>query len=106
LTLARQYGSRLPEVEWDSVLGEWEGIGPLTVAMHSGLAVGEWHIHAWDLAKAAGGDHRPADPGTVEVCRRVLRGEPSEPEMDPWLVTLIGSGRLPARPDQREGAAG
>ena len=64
LVLARDYGHRLAGADWRRTLGEWDGIGPLTLAEHTGLAIGEWHIHAWDLARSAGQDHRPADPDT------------------------------------------
>jgi len=75
------------------VLGEWDGLGELTVGEHTAVAVGEWHIHAWDLARSAGVDHRPADPITVAAGRAVLP-EPL-PAGDPWLATLTWSGRSP-----------
>ena len=28
----------------------------------AGAACAEWHLHAWDLARAQGKDYRPADP--------------------------------------------
>lgn len=98
LQLARRYGERVAEAPWDSVIGEWEDIGPLTVAQHAGLAVGEWHIHAWDLAQSAGGDHRPADPAAVAAGRSILKNS-MPPDADPWRATLIGAGRRPIAPN-------
>lgn len=97
LPLARRYAERAAEAEWDSVIGDWDGLGPLTVAQHTGLAVGEWHIHAWDLAQAAGADHRPSDPAIVAAGRSILLAAPVQQEADPWLAALIGAGRRPLR---------
>ncbi len=33
-----------------------------TVGDHAGAACVEWHLHAWDMARAVGGDYRPRDP--------------------------------------------
>jgi hypothetical protein len=90
---ARDYGARLAAVDWDIVLGVWDGVGPMTVAQHTGLAVGEWELHAWDLARAAGGDHRPADPEVAAVSRAVLPGPP--PTGEPWTGLLRSAGRDP-----------
>lgn len=96
LSLARDYGHRLEAADWQQVLGQWNGLGPLTLAEHTGLAVIEWHLHAWDLARSAGHDHRPADPATVAAGRAVLP-EPL-PAGDPWLATLTWAGRVPTTP--------
>lgn len=37
----------------------WDGVGALNVGQHTGLAVGEWHIHAWDLLEVAVYGHDP-----------------------------------------------
>ena len=37
----------------------------MTVGLHAGVAAAEWHLHAWDLATAAGKSHRPSDPHTL-----------------------------------------
>jgi len=97
LRLARHYGHRLAEADWHLTLGDWDGLGTMSVARHTGLAIGEWHIHAWDLARSAGRDHRPDDAVTVAAARSVL--PESSPEGDPWLTTLIGSGRSPNDPN-------
>ncbi len=93
LHVAGHYGQRLDEADWDMVLGEWDGVGPLTVLQHTGLVIGEWHIHAWDLARSAGCDHRPADPPTVAAGRARLSGAIQDNE-DLWVATLISSGRV------------
>ncbi|MGE5133549.1 MAG: maleylpyruvate isomerase N-terminal domain-containing protein [Gemmatimonadota bacterium] len=37
----------------------------VTVGGMVGAACAEWHLHAWDLARAIGKDYRPADPGIL-----------------------------------------
>jgi len=91
---ATVYGDRLRDHDWETSIGAWVGIGRLTIAEHILLAVGEWHIHAWDLARAAGGDHQPADAEVVLAGRRLLPG--SLPEGEPWAAALQGPGRLPS----------
>jgi len=90
---ATAYGDRLRDNDWDTSVGAWAGIGRLTIAEHILLAVGEWHIHAWDLARAAGGDHQPADAEVVLAGLRILPG--SLPNGEPWAVALQGAGRFP-----------
>jgi uncharacterized protein (TIGR03083 family) len=90
-TSARSYGDRLASVDWLMVLGYWADLGPLTVAKHTGLAVGEWHIHAWDLWQSIGRDHRPADPEVGAAARAALPA--AFPAGDPWDATLAWSGR-------------
>jgi len=94
---ARSYGDRLAQVDWLMVLGYWVDLGPLTVAEHTGLAVGEWHIHAWDLWQSIGRDHRPTDPEVGAAARAAL--PPAFPEGEPWDATLGWSGRH-SRPGQ------
>lgn len=68
----------------------------ITVAGMAGLACVEWHVHAWDLARAQGQDYRPADPMAVQV--GWLTGIPQLPVSgrgDPWLSVLRASGRFP-----------
>jgi len=91
---ARRYRARLAESDWDAVLGEWDGVGERTIAGHTGLAVVEWHVHAWDLARSAGRDHRPADPATVAAGYR-LPDEPVGCEGDPWTNILLAACRKP-----------
>jgi hypothetical protein len=91
--LANDYATRLRKVDWDVTLGTWVGLGDLTIEEHTGVILGEWHVHAWDLARSAGVDHRPSDSVTVAngqgaVLRAVGPG-------DPWVEVLRGYGRDP-----------
>ena len=43
---ALRYGKRIAAADWDGPLGEWDTVGPLTLGQHTGLAIGEWHVHA------------------------------------------------------------
>jgi Mycothiol maleylpyruvate isomerase N-terminal domain len=60
---ARAYARRLPSV-WDLPHHQYRGT-IVTVAAMAGAATAEWHLHAWDLARSLGADHRPADPEAV-----------------------------------------
>ncbi len=91
---ATAYGDRLRDHDWETSIGTWVGIGRLTIAEHIRLAVGEWHIHAWDLARAAGGHHQPSDPEVVVAGLRIL--PESLPEGEPWAVALQAAGRFPS----------
>lgn len=91
---ATAHAARLEEANWGATLGLWAGLGPLLVAEHTAVAVAEWHVHAWDLARAAGLDHHPSDPAAVgrgqgAVGRSVGPG-------DPWTALLLAYGRDPA----------
>ena len=69
----------------------------ITVAGMAGAACVEWHVHAWDLARALGQDYRPADPEAVVAAW--LAGLPHLPMVrddDPWAAVLLASGRRPA----------
>lgn len=83
----------LAEVDWDMQIGSWEALGPLTVEQHTGLAALEWHVHAWDLAKAMGHEHRPLAPEILAQAARVLPAP--MPAGDPWTATLRWTGREP-----------
>ena len=96
---ATAYGDRLRDHDWETSIGTWLGIGRLTIAEHILLAVAEWHIHAWDLARAAGGHHQPSDPEVVVAGLRVLPG--SLPEGEPWAAALQAAGRFPSRKVRR-----
>jgi len=66
---------------------------------HTGLAVGEWHIHAWDLAQSAG-----CRPATIRRCNcrcwpQHSLAAPIQREADPWLAA-------PRNPLQRHDLAG
>jgi len=102
---ARAYARRLPSV-WQLPHHQYLG-QVVTVAGMAGAACAEWHLHAWDLARALGADHRPSDPVAVlagwqagmvhlpaghAVAGRRGRGA------DPWDLVLLASGRLPGAP--------
>jgi len=69
----------------------------ITVAGMAGVAIVEWHVHAWDLAATVGADYRPADPDAVLAAW--VAGIPHLPlrsDRDPWVAVLRSSGRLAA----------
>jgi uncharacterized protein (TIGR03083 family) len=90
---ARRYAARVGPLLWlphHSYRGR-----VITVAGMAGMACVEWHVHAWDLARALGRDYRPADPAAVLV--GWLDGIPQLPVPaagDPWLAVLRAAGRL------------
>ena len=90
---ATAYGDRLRHHDWETSIGTWPGIGRLTIAEHTLLAVGEWHIHGWDLARSAGGDHQQSDPEVVLAGQRILPG--SLPDGEAWVAALQAAGRFP-----------
>ena len=93
LEAARAHLQRITDAEWAITLGEWEGLGPLTIGEHSGVAIGEWHVHAWDMARSIGSDHRPEDAATVAEGNRVVRDVSAQG--DPWRAVLAAYGRDP-----------
>ncbi len=67
----------------------------ITVAGMAGVAIVEWHVHAWDLASALGDDYRPADPQTVLAAWVAgIAQLPLRADADPWIAVLRSSGRL------------
>jgi hypothetical protein len=60
---ARSYAARVPPA-WDRPHHGYRGT-VVTVGAMAGVACGEWHVHAWDLARSLGMDYRPADPELV-----------------------------------------
>jgi Mycothiol maleylpyruvate isomerase N-terminal domain len=57
---ARAYAQRLLPI-WDLPHHQYRDV-LVTVGGMAGAACVEWHLHAWDLARAQGKDYRPADP--------------------------------------------
>ena len=57
---AREYAQRVPPL-WHLPHHHYRG-QVVTVGGMVGAACAEWHLHAWDLARAIGKDYRPADP--------------------------------------------
>ena len=74
----------------------------VTVAGMAAAACVEWHLHAWDLARALGRDYRPPAPGLIVAAWRA--GVPQLPINgagsggDPWRALLAASGRSPDWP--------
>jgi uncharacterized protein (TIGR03083 family) len=95
---ARAYARRLPSV-WDLPHHVYRD-QVVTVAGMAGAACAEWHLHAWDLARALGADHRPAEPEVVLAGWQAgmahlpvdLAGRGGQ-RADPWHVVLLASGR-------------
>ncbi|ACY97981.1 maleylpyruvate isomerase N-terminal domain-containing protein [Thermomonospora curvata] len=94
---ADAYADLLPDA-WDRLHLVYRGT-EYTVGDYAGAACLEWHLHAWDLARAIGLDHRPADPQLLADAWR--RGVPHLPLIDgddPWEAVLRSSGRSPHWP--------
>lgn len=69
----------------------------ITVAGMVAAAVVEWNVHAWDLARAVGLDHRPGNGEVIRACW--LDGIPQHEIAiggDPWRAVLEAAGRVPA----------
>jgi hypothetical protein len=62
-TLARSYATRVAPL-WDQPHHYYRD-AVVTVGEMAGVACGEWHVHAWDLARSLGMDYRPAAPDLV-----------------------------------------
>ncbi|MGO9293177.1 MAG: maleylpyruvate isomerase N-terminal domain-containing protein [Streptosporangiaceae bacterium] len=111
---ARAYARRVVPV-WDLPHHRYRE-SVVTVAGMVGAGCAEWHLHAWDLAKALGLSYRPAAPEVVLAGWRVglphaqvpgreaasvpagaVRG-PREAGDDPWRTLLLVSGRSPGWP--------
>jgi hypothetical protein len=99
---ARRYAGRLGAV-WDLPHHQYRDT-VVTVGGMAGAAAAEWHLHAWDLARALGLDYRPAD--AFAVLAGWQAGMPHLPlpgwshgaravrHVDPWQAVLTASGRL------------
>jgi uncharacterized protein (TIGR03083 family) len=96
---ARGYARRLIPV-WDLPHHHYRDT-VVTVGGMAGAACVEWHLHAWDLARALGKEYRPASPEIVLAGARA-----GVPQLslgtgpgggDPWLNLLRVSGRSPDR---------
>ena len=107
---ARAYRDRLP-ARWDLPFGYPRGT--VTAGLHAGVAACEWHLHAWDVARARGRVYRVADPATLYVavgdCAAVAEGGvkgqlvaalvPLGSRLRPWEALLRRSGRAPGADD-------
>ncbi|MCP2341808.1 maleylpyruvate isomerase N-terminal domain-containing protein [Actinomadura rupiterrae] len=99
---AGAYADLMPDM-WDRTHLVYRGT-KYTVGDHAGAACVEWHLHAWDLARAVGADYRPQDPELLvsawhwgvphlplSAVREAGRG-------DAWEAVLRSSGRSPVWP--------
>ena len=86
---ARAYAQRLPAV-WDLPHHYYRGT-EVTVAGMAGLACAEWHLHAWDLARALGKDYCPANPELLAAGWQA--GMPQLPLGAPLEVAAAGAPR-------------
>jgi uncharacterized protein (TIGR03083 family) len=106
---ARRYARRLAPV-WDMPHHRYRD-AVVTVGGMAGAACAEWHLHAWDLAKASGKEYRPAAPeivlaGWLAGVPQRCPPAPSQGGGDPWLTLLLISGRSPAWPGPGRGVTG
>ena len=62
----------------------------MTVGGMAGAACAEWHLHAWDLARALGKDYSPADPDLLAAGWQA--GMPHLPLGVPVAVATCGAG--------------
>jgi hypothetical protein len=93
---AGAYADLVPDA-WDRTHLIYKGT-KYTVGDHVGSASVEWHLHAWDLARALGQDYRPADPEVLVAAWGW--GVPHLPLRpgEPWQAVLRSSGRSPDWP--------
>jgi uncharacterized protein (TIGR03083 family) len=89
---ARSYAQRLLPV-WDLPHHRYREV-LVTVGGMAGAACAEWHLHAWDLARALGKDYRPADPEIL--LRGWLAGMPHLPPAAAPGGGAPGGARVPA----------
>ncbi|REF00221.1 maleylpyruvate isomerase N-terminal domain-containing protein [Thermomonospora umbrina] len=93
---ADAYADLIPDV-WDRTHLVYRGTR-YTIGDHVGAACVEWHLHAWDLARAIGEEYRPRDPEVLVSAWHW--GVPHLPLTggDPWESVLRSSGRSPRWP--------
>lgn len=84
----RRYADRLPGA-WE--LPFWYPGGLVTVGVHAALAAGEWHLHAWDLGRAIGLEHKSEATLIRDVW--IGLGRQVTPDGDPWQALLQATGR-------------
>ncbi|MFC4907302.1 maleylpyruvate isomerase N-terminal domain-containing protein [Actinomadura gamaensis] len=114
---AGAYADLMPDM-WDRTHLVYRGT-KYTVGDHVGAACVEWHLHAWDLARAMGADYRPKDPGLLvsawhwgvphlplaavrDGARGEARGDAGRGDAgreDAWEAVLRSSGRSPVWPE-------
>jgi uncharacterized protein (TIGR03083 family) len=84
---ARAYAERLPAV-WDLPHHYYRDT-EVTVGGMAGAACAEWHLHAWDLARALGKDYSPANPELLAAGWQA--GMPQLPLGAPLAVAAAGA---------------
>lgn len=91
---AEAYSDRLPDL-WDQRFLSYRGT-PLTVGDYAGAVAVEWHLHAWDLARALDKDHRPSRADVIAAAWRTGVPHLRSPRgRDHWEAVLRASGRSP-----------
>jgi uncharacterized protein (TIGR03083 family) len=85
---ARAYAKRLPAV-WELPHHYYRDT-EVTVGGMAGAACAEWHLHAWDLARALGKDYSPANPELLVAGWQA--GMPHLPLGVPLAVAASGAG--------------
>ena len=94
---AEQYLDRIVQ-HWDTPFAYPRGL--VTAGQHAAVAAWEWHLHAWDLATAAGVLYQPHDAATLYArgteCIAAATGSdpPTLEPANPWEVMLQRTGRL------------
>jgi hypothetical protein len=85
----RRYADRVA-THWDLPYAYPGGV--VTAGVHALLAAGEWHLHAWDLARAIDVEHKP----NCALIRHqwVVLGRSIQTDGDPWTALLKASGRI------------
>lgn len=98
---AGAYADLMPDM-WDRTHLIYRGT-KYSVGDHAGAACVEWHLHAWDMARAIGETYQPRDPDLLVSAWHW--GVPHLPLAagDPWESVLRSSGRSPRWPDPAEG---
>ncbi len=94
---ARLYARRL-RADWDRPHYRY-GDTMVAVGGMAGWICAEWHLHAWDLARALGKDYRPARPEVLVAGWRAGVPFITVPGVtaggDAWHALLSTSGRSP-----------
>jgi hypothetical protein len=103
VTSATAYAARLPDA-WELPFGYLRGT--ISAGRHAALAAVEWHVHAWDIARAGGFSHTPTRPDVLaaaaadavaaahgaRVAQRVTPFVAGH-QRDPWRTVLHRLGR-------------
>jgi uncharacterized protein (TIGR03083 family) len=94
---ARTYALRIRAV-WNLPHHRYAG-ADVSVGAMMGAICAEWHLHAWDLARALGKDYRPAGPEILVTGWRAgvayLPVDEAAAGGDSWHALLLASGRPP-----------